>query len=181
MDSVELLLHPVRLRIVQAFLGERTLTTAELNAELDDVPPGSLYRHIARLVNAEVLEVVAERRVRGTVERTYRLRQAAARVDHEALAAMSTEEQRRAFMAYVAGLVGDFDRYLTRDDIDYVRDGVGYRMIGLWLDDAEFADFVGKLGQAVAPFLDNGPAPGRTLRLLRTVILPADRASEHPS
>ncbi|MEC3956658.1 helix-turn-helix domain-containing protein [Nocardia sp. CDC153] len=180
-DSVELVLHPVRLRIVQAFLGDRTLTTAELNAELDDVPPGSLYRHIARLVNAEVLEVVAERRVRGTVERTYRLRPAAAKVDHEALAAMSTEEQRRAFMAFVAGLVGDFDRYLARGDIDYVRDGVGYRMTGLWLDDTEFTDFAARLGQAFAPFVGNGPAPGRTLRLLRTVVLPGEHVPDDQS
>ena len=28
--SADLLLHPVRLRIVQAFLGERALTTTEL-------------------------------------------------------------------------------------------------------------------------------------------------------
>ena len=61
--SVDLLLHPVRLRIVQAFLGDRALTTAQLAAELSDVPTGSLYRHVALLTKAGVLHVVAERRV----------------------------------------------------------------------------------------------------------------------
>jgi len=73
-STADLLLHPVRLRIVQAFLGDRALTTGELRAELPDVPPASLYRHIARLVDAGVLGVVSERRVRGAVERTYILR-----------------------------------------------------------------------------------------------------------
>ena len=41
--SADLLLHPVRLRIVQAFLGERALTTTELSAELSDIPAASLY------------------------------------------------------------------------------------------------------------------------------------------
>ena len=43
MASADLLLHPVRLRIVQAFLGDRALTTSDLAAELADVPPASLY------------------------------------------------------------------------------------------------------------------------------------------
>ena len=37
MDPVELLLHPVRLRIVHALSGGRVLTTAELGARLPDV------------------------------------------------------------------------------------------------------------------------------------------------
>lgn len=41
--------HPVRLRIVKAFLGDRALTTKQLAAELPDVPAGSIYRHVARL------------------------------------------------------------------------------------------------------------------------------------
>ena len=38
-SSADLLLHPVRLRIVQAFLGDRALTTSQLSAELSDIPP----------------------------------------------------------------------------------------------------------------------------------------------
>src|SRR5580693_5731593 len=62
MASADLLLHPVRLRIVKAFLGERALTVKQLAAELADVPAGSIYRHVARLTEAGVLQVVAERR-----------------------------------------------------------------------------------------------------------------------
>jgi DNA-binding HxlR family transcriptional regulator len=89
-----LLLHPVRLRIVQAFLGDRALTTSQLRAELGDVPTASLYRHVARLVTHGVLSVVAERRVRGAVERTYVMRVAAARIGADQVAAMSREEHR---------------------------------------------------------------------------------------
>src|SRR6266498_1424634 len=114
MATADLLLHPVRLRIVQAFLGDRALTTSALSAELADVPTASLYRHVARLVDAGVLQVVAERRVRGALERTYVLRVAAASIGLDQIAAMSADEHRQAFMAFVAGLLGDFDRYLVR-------------------------------------------------------------------
>src|SRR5438105_5467350 len=130
MASADLLLRPVRLRIVQAFLGDRALTTSALAAELADVPPASLYRHVARLVDAGVLSVVSERRVRGALERTYVLRVAAASINLDELERMTRDEHRQAFMAFVAGLLGDFDRYLSREEIDLLRDGASYRMAG---------------------------------------------------
>ena len=176
-SSADLLLHPVRLRIVQAFLGERPLTTSALSAELSDVPPASLYRHVARLVNAGVLQVVAERRVRGTVERTYMLRLASATIGPDEVASMSAEDHRRAFMAFTAGLLADADRYLQRADFDPSRDQVGYRLAGLWLDDAEYADLLRDLARVIQPRLANPPKKGRRRRILATVLLLGDDAT----
>ena len=179
MASADLLLHPVRLRIVQAFLGDRALTTSALAAELADVPAASLYRHVARLVDAGVLAVVAERRVRGALERTYVLRVSAASIGLDEISEMSADDHRQAFMAFVAGLLGDFDRYLAREDRDLLRDGVGYRMAGLWLDDAEFAELMRELTRVLQPRMANPPSPGRSRRILGYVLLPGtDSAPE---
>ena len=172
MASADLLLHPVRLRIVKAFLGDRALTTSQLAAELDDVPAGSLYRHIALLTKAGVLQVVAERRVRGAVERPYTLRLLAAQIQPDEAKAMTIDEHAQAFMAYVAGLLADFDRYLATAPPDPVRDGADYRVAGLWLTDAELADFLRDLRAVAQPRLANAPGPGRRRRMLYTVLLP---------
>jgi DNA-binding transcriptional ArsR family regulator len=172
MASADLLLHPVRLRIVKAFLGDRALTTSQLAAELDDVPAGSLYRHIALLTKAGVLQVVAERRVRGAIERTYTLRLLAAQIQPDEAKAMTIDEHAQAFMAYVAGLLADFDRYLATAPPDPVRDGADYRVAGLWLTDAELADFLRDLRAVAQPRLANAPGPGRRRRMLYTVLLP---------
>jgi hypothetical protein len=171
MTSADLLLHPVRLRIIQAFLGDRALTTTDLARELPDVPSASLYRHVALLVDSGVLSVVAERRVRGAVERTYVMRAAAASTSLDEIAAMSRDQHRRAFMAFVAGLLGDVDRYLARETIDPVRDGVGYRIAGMWLDDGEYVEFLRDLARVVQPRLANAPKPGRRRRIFGTVLL----------
>jgi predicted DNA-binding transcriptional regulator YafY len=180
MASADLLLHPVRLRIVQAFLGDRALTTTQLAAELDDVPTGSLYRHVALLTKAGVLQVVAENRVRGAVERTYTLRVFAAQIGPNEAAAMTPEEHARAFMAYVAGLLADFDRYLAVGVPDLARDGVGYRVAGLWLTDAELASFLLDLAAVVRPRLANAPAKGRQRRILYSVFLPGSPGEPRP-
>ncbi len=170
--SADLLLHPIRLRVVQAFLGDRALTTSALRSELPDVPAGSLYRHVARLVDGGVLSVVSERRVRGALERTYTLRTAAAAIGLDEVAKMSPDEHRQAFLAFIAGLIGDFDRYLARDHINPLRDGVSYRMAGLWLNDAEFTEFLQELATVFQPRLANAPKEGRKRRILGTVLMP---------
>jgi hypothetical protein len=180
MASADLLLHPVRLRIVEAFLGDRALTTSVLAGELADVPPASLYRHVARLVDAGVLAVVAERRVRGALERTYVLRLTAAAIGLDEVAAMSADDHRQTFMAFVAGLLGDFDRYLARGDIDLLRDGVSYRLAGLWLDDAEYAELLRELTRVLQPKLANPPRPGRKRRILGYVLMPGSESAPHP-
>jgi hypothetical protein len=42
----------------------------------------------------------------------------------------------------------------------------------MWLDDAEFAEFVRELVTVVQPRLANPPKPGRTRRIFATVLLP---------
>lgn len=181
MTSADLLLHPVRLRIVQAFLGDRALTTTQLQSELPDVPTGSLYRHVARLVDGGVLSVISERRVRGTVERTYLLRTAAAHITPGEAAQMTPEEHRAGFLAFVAGLINDADRYLERGDINPARDGATYNLAAMWLDDTEFTELLRELVTLVQPLLANPPTPRRKRRILATILLPGEQldADQH--
>lgn len=171
MSSPDLLLHPVRLRILKAFLGDRALTTSQLAEELGDVPTGSVYRHVAILTRAGVLQVVAERQVHGIVERTYTLRAAAARIGPAEAAAMTSEEHAQAFLAYVAGLLADFDRYLGAGP-DFLRDGFTYQTAAMWVTDDEYRDFLREVQRAVQPRLANAPAKGRKRRIIFSVFLP---------
>ncbi|MDA8063292.1 MAG: helix-turn-helix domain-containing protein [Actinomycetota bacterium] len=181
MATAELLLHPVRLRIVRAFLGDRALTTSQLAAELADVPTGSLYRHVGLLAKEGVLQVVAEQRVRGAVERTYVLRVAAAQVQPDEIAAMTPEDHAQAFMAFTAGLLADFDRYLAGQPTDPGSDGVGYRLAALWLTDGEYADFLRDLIRVVQPRAALPPTGTRRRRLLYGVALPDRDAAAPPA
>jgi hypothetical protein len=172
--SADLLLHPVRLRIVQVFLGRGELTTTALREALADVPVATLYRQVTALLAGGILEVVDERRVRGAVERTLLLRPGAANVSGEEAAAMSADDHRRAFLTFVAGLLGDFDRYLDGGDPELARDLVGYRQAAAHLSDAETEELLEELRAVVQPRLENAAAPGRRRRLLTTILIPGE-------
>jgi len=174
MASADLLLHPVRLRIVQALLGDRAMTTTQLRELLPDVSTATLYRQVGVLLDGEVLEVVAEHRVRGASERTYRLRGETTVVGPEEAVTMSREEHRQGFTTFVATLLADFDRYLDRADVDLARDLVGYRQYALHLSDEELLELIRDLGEVLLPRLTLPEGDGRTRRLFTTVLMPAD-------
>lgn len=75
-------------------------------------------------------------------------------------------------MAYIAGLLADFDRYLAAGTPDPVRDGADYRVAAIWLTDAEFAEFLRDLANVAQPRLANAPGKGRRRRMLYSVLLP---------
>lgn len=178
-STADLVLHPVRIRVLQTLLGGRALTTTQIAAELPDVPTATLYRHVGVLASSGVLDVVGEQRVRGAVERTYVLRSEATQVAEEDLAAMSPGEHKHAFAAFVAGLLASFDAYVDGGDVDLVRDGVGYRHHGLWLTDDELSEMLETMRAALRRAAAYEPAPGRTRRVLSTVIVP-DRSAHEP-
>lgn len=176
MRSADLILHPVRLRVLQALSGERDLTTAQLGELLPDVPVATLYRHVSALMDGGVLRVVDERRTRGTVERTYRLVKAAAGVDVEELRGMTADEHRRGFLAFVAGLLAGFDRYLVAcadadGRVDPLADRLSYRQAALYLSDAELDEMLTELGSVFARYQGTPPGPGRARRTLSAVLL----------
>jgi DNA-binding transcriptional ArsR family regulator len=171
--SADLLLHPIRLRIVQAFLGRGELTTTALSRELPDIATATLYRQVTALLEGGILEVTDERKVRGALERSLVLQTAAANVTGEDAATMGIDEHRRAFLTFVAGLLGDFDRYLGRGDIDLVRDLVGYRQAAAHLSDSELHELLAELRAVIEPRLRNPASPGRTRRLITTILMPS--------
>lgn len=172
--KTEALFHPVRMRIVITLAG-RQLTPLQLATLLPEVPQATLYRHLRVLVDAGILRVVSERQVRGTVEHVYALVDQAAMLTAEDIAGASREELLRYFTLFVTGLIGDFARYLDREHIDPLADGVGFHQLVFYLDDQEFRQMVVDLNAALRPYLERVPSPDRTRRLFSTIVQPDAR------
>ena len=169
----EIILHPQRMRIIRA-LANGALTTLQLAEVVQDVPQATLYRHLGTLLSAGVIEVVAERPVRGVVERSYALAPGKAVLKGSDLADASREDHFRYFSTFAAGLLGQYSRYLERDRIDLEADGVGYREVVLNLSDREFRDMIAGLQSLLRPLLANKPNKRRVARVLATVLMPLD-------
>ncbi len=115
MSKIDLILHPIRMRILMALV-DQSLTPGQIAADLTDVPLTSLYRHLNTLVNAGILAIVEERPVRGTVEKVYQLVEGAGRLTPEEMAALSNEDHMRYFMVFLSSLIQDFSKILGKAD-----------------------------------------------------------------
>jgi DNA-binding transcriptional ArsR family regulator len=172
-NAADLLLHPVRLRIVHALSGGREQTTTQLCAGMPDVAKVTVYRQVALLVEGGFLEVAGEQRVRGAVERRYRLRQDRPVIDADAASAMTLEDHRRGFAAAMAVLIAEFNAYLDRDGANPTADGVSYRQGTLWLSRDELAEMTRRMLEVLRESVPNKPTAGRSPYLLSPILFPA--------
>jgi len=167
MERVDLILHPVRFRILEMLVGE-SLTTQEMADRLPDVPKSSIYRHVRALLDAELIAVEGTRPVRGVVERTYRL-------DHlphlgpEEIGRLTAEECVHYFRVYVMTLIQGFAAYVNAaggappggQPPDMLADRAGYTETFIWATTEELDRFGAALNDFLRPLLANRPAGGR--------------------
>ncbi len=173
----DLLLHPVRLRIVMATLG-REVTAQQLAAELPDIPQATLYRNINALAAGGILVVVRERRVRNAVERTYALTRESLWLTADDLRSAGPEESIRLFTQYLGLLLGYFTRYIRRGDADLAHDNILFESFPLYLSQAEGQELGKAIGAAVLPFLKNTPSPERQRAIIGLLSIP-EKAGDH--
>jgi hypothetical protein len=124
------------------------------------------------LAEAGVLVVVGDRKVRGTVERTYRLNRSLVSMDSETAATMSRDDHRRAFTAATAALLADFEAYISQSHADPLRDSVSYRQIPVWLSDEERLELVNGFQALIDDAMRQEPSKDRRGYLLSPIFFP---------
>lgn len=170
--KAQLILHPVRMRIVQTLMGNRKLTVHEMAERLPNVPQATLYRNLNKLVAGNILEVVDSRQVRGTVEKIYALGDMKANLTKEDFERSTTEEQMNWFIQFAAGLIDRYGRYLDQDQIDLVKDGLAFREADLYMSEEEFETFKSDILNAYEKVMQNEPAPHRSKRTVSFIAIP---------
>lgn len=175
----ELLLHPVRLRIILAVAG-REVTARQLAAELPDIPQASLYRNLSTLTAAGILAVVQERRVHNTLEKTYALPEESLLLTIEDLKRAQPEDYIRLFTQFLGMLLGYYVRYIQQGQVDFARDIVVFQMLPVYLNAAETVSLGQTINAALLPYVNNAPAPDRQRFILGLMALPDAAVASKP-
>lgn len=164
MQANEVLMNPVRMRIVQCFLTHDTATSAEISAWLEDVPRATLYRHINVLAENDFLTIVEKTKIRGATERTFKL--------NRKMLTAGNDSTQKAF-SILMGLYRDFERYFSSETPDPVRDYVFLKTDELMLSDREYNAFLVEMLELIKAYSGRS-AEGRTLRRLSMISSPTE-------
>ena len=114
-DVAKLMIHPVRMRILMS-LSRNPACTRQLHRALPDIPVASLYRHVRRLREGGLIEVVSTRRVRGAEELTYGLVQPHLSVGRDEVAAMEPDQAIQHFATYAQLIIAAYGRFARAAD-----------------------------------------------------------------
>ena len=166
-NRIQVILNPVRMRIVQHLLLHQTATTSEIAQALPDVPKASLYRHIKKLTECGILQIQSVQRIRGTVQRTYGLAP-------KSSGPGTGREIVDSIYTLLIMLAGDFEKYHQKkpEPQSMVQDMLLANQSTLMLSDQEFEEFLSQLEQLFQRALKNEYREGRKPRVLTLISSP---------
>lgn len=170
-SKTKLILHPVRMKITQSLLNGQKLNVQQIAERLRDVPQATLYRHLNKLLEAEVIEVVQENQIRGTVEKVYGLKQQSI-TSQEELLSLSKDQHLELFLTFTTQLLSLYENYLNQEDVDLMRDGVSYRVANLYLSEEENLELIKNIGMLIQKAMLNEPSAKRIARNFATIVIP---------
>lgn len=170
-SKADLIVHPVRLRILQALTLEK-LTTQHIAERLSGVPKSSIYRHLKILLEGGMIDVAETRQVKAIEEKVYQLAQAP-RLGPGDLADVTPDEHLRYFISFIATLLQEFAEYLDADsEVDFVADRVGYTQVTFYASAKEVDRFAKTINEALLPLMKNKRGGRRRLRKLASISYP---------
>ncbi|MGE7091992.1 helix-turn-helix domain-containing protein [Lysinibacillus sp. NPDC048646] len=164
-NKAEVLMHPVRMKILQALMQHKEdgLSTLEMNKIIKDVPQATLYRHIQILADESIIKIVKERKVRSVVEKFYALNEDAARLNHEDLKNLSQEQKLNFISYYQLFLLTQYQNYLSSiAETEHVEDTSTFSLVDLTLSNEQFDHFQEDLNNLMTKYYKMGTLDAET-------------------
>lgn len=169
-NKVEILMHPVRIKILQVLARHKDtgLTPLEMVKLTKDVPQATLYRHIQIMLDAGIIRVIREKKVKSVSEKYYALNEAEASLNPEEWKKASDEMKLDYVSNYQLSLLTQYQSYLQKlKEQDRQEDGATFSLIELKINDNHFMEFQNELNELVTKYYHSSSndtdAPVRTI------------------
>lgn len=163
----DIMMNPVRMRIIQTVGAVESITATEVCLKINDIPRTTVYRHISILINADVLIVVNERKIRGSIERTIAL-------NIEQLSKHNTTDNiPQQALRFLMNTYSKFEKYFSKERKTPSNNVIFFNNTVLMMDDQEFNLFLSEL-QALLLKYQFDVKHGRKLRDISIISSPIE-------
>lgn len=172
MKLAKILANPVKIRILQYLQTQKTATTKQLAESLDNISVPTLYRHINDLLKENVILVVQERKVRGSIERTFGL-------DEEKLVDAANRNIADNAYQFLMELYSQFQIYSQKETAQPIDDMLSLRTSYLYLTDEEFKELLQEIACTITKYQKYKLKDGRKARNLSFISDPVKESDDH--
>ncbi len=136
----DIMLNPVRMRIIQTLAVKQTMTATEISEKISDVPRTTLYRHIKILLDSDILSVISEQKIRGSLERTLAINTG------EIMKNNTLENASQNAFTFLMKKYVLFHNYFKDINANTGKDKIFFNNTILMMTDDEFDQFLSELG-----------------------------------
>jgi len=169
---MDYLVNPVTNKLLVELHFKEQATTKELAKLCNDIPQATLYRYINRLLKDEMIEIVAENEVRGTIEKVYALKVDLVKTTEEIYNSNDGEKLMHIVNTGIINILGEFKEYLAKGDCDFKNDGITFAVSSFYATDEEYLEIMKKIGSIIQDISKTEATPQRKLRGLNLIITP---------
>ena len=162
MNLLNLLMNPVRIMIMQYLTTHKTATASEIIGSLNNVSRATVYNHIKILEENNLICVVQENQVRGTLEKTFSIKKT---VEH-------SQSDYSMVINYLLNLMVDFQQYydhtkkLMDEEMLFIDRSVMY------LDDENYKNFFKEYTQLCKKYFDYECVENKKVRTISLISSP---------
>ncbi|MGE7763029.1 transcriptional regulator [Peribacillus sp. NPDC097895] len=175
-NKVEVLMHPVRMKISQVLMrnNENGLTPLEMVKIIEDVPQATLYRHIQVMLDAGIIRVIKEKKVKSVSEKYYALNEMEAKISIEEWKKASSEKKLDYVSYYQLSLMTQYQSYLKKlEEQNGKDDGATFSLVELKLDGDHFIQFQHELNELMTKYYHaSGKGKNAPVRTIAVTIIP---------
>ncbi len=173
-EEVDLILHPLRYRLLQTLQGKQ-LTTQQIAEEMHGYPVSSIYRHLKTLLDAGLVQIVETRKVKGVDEKVYTSGERLT-VTEDEFSQYSRDDHQRYFASFLSYLLRRFSDYVSEDiDLDMLADQTGFTEMMFYATQADLDQLGATLNQELIRLSAQEKTPQRQRQLFSVITFPVER------
>ncbi|WP_066500153.1 helix-turn-helix domain-containing protein [Abyssisolibacter fermentans] len=162
----EIMLNPIRMRIIQELASNQSITATELCKKISNVPRTTMYRHINILIDNDILSVVSEKKIRGSLERTLALN-----IPNVTKHNTIENADQNAF-GFLMCNYAKFHNYFSDKNSDPAKDKIFLNNTVLMMNDTEFDQFLAEIREILVKYSFES-AEGRKVRDISIISSPS--------
>ncbi|MDF2524650.1 MAG: DNA-binding protein [Clostridiales bacterium] len=175
---MECVTNPIKSRILYEISSKGEVTAKQLAEIHSDIPHATLYRYLRKMTADNILKVVKENQIRGTVEKVYAI------VDDLLvdIKKMLDENNGQAYMMlfsnFIIGLMEEFKGYTSHADINLLEDGSGFNTTSIYATTGELQSAMIEIIKILTPLAQNEKTPERSLHSIAIITTPPKRVKK---
>ncbi|SHI46560.1 Helix-turn-helix domain-containing protein [Clostridium cavendishii DSM 21758] len=171
---IEVFMHPIRIKILHELIKKDRVTNKEILESFKGVPKSTLYKHISKLLNEGIIEVVHEKNIKNNFDKIYKIKINPIEEIEKLVQEKDSQKIINLFYNFTMTLLADVLKDDSRNIENLDKSCVGVRSYPIYLSDEEVLELMGEIRMSILKRLNNKATEKRKLRKLSTVLTPGN-------